>query len=97
LRDGPNCVTIRAALDAPGYLVLADTWYPGWQAMIDTEPAALMRANHAFRAVQLEEGEHEIEMAYRPRSVLVGGITTLTVLTAFIVGMAVSRGENAQS
>jgi hypothetical protein len=97
LQDGPNCVTIRATVDAPGYLVLADTWYPGWQATIDTEPAALLRANHAFRAVQLDKGEHQVEMRYRPRSVLVGGITTLTVLTVFIVAMAVSRRGNARS
>jgi uncharacterized membrane protein YfhO len=96
LRDGPNRVTILATVDAPGYLVLADIWYPGWQATVDGEPAALVRANHAFRAVQLEQGEHEIEMLYRPRSVLVGGMATLMALTGFIVGMVTSLRGNAQ-
>jgi hypothetical protein len=95
LQDSPNCVTIRATADAPGYLVLADTWYPGWQATVDGEPAAMMRANHAFRAVQLEAGEHEIEMLYRPRLVLVGGVTTLIALVLLIFGMFASRRENA--
>ncbi|MBE9506721.1 MAG: YfhO family protein, partial [Chloroflexi bacterium] len=72
LQDTPNRVTIRAALDAPGYLMLADTWYPGWQATVDGEPVEILRANHAFRAVWLEAGEHTVEMAYRPASVLVG-------------------------
>jgi uncharacterized membrane protein YfhO len=75
--------------------VLADTWYPGWQATVDGEPAAMMRANHAFRAVQLEAGEHEIEMLYRPRLVLVGGVTTLIALVLLIFGMFASRRENA--
>jgi uncharacterized membrane protein YfhO len=97
LRDGPNCVTIRASINAPGYLVLADTWYPGWRATVDGEPAALMCANHAFRALQLEAGEHEIEMVYRPRSAVVGGATSLTALALFAFGMLVIHRETVQS
>jgi hypothetical protein len=29
LQDSLNCVTIRTTADAPGYLMLADIWYPG--------------------------------------------------------------------
>ncbi len=72
LRDVPNGVTIDANLDAPGYLVLADTWYPGWQATVDGRPVELLRANYAFRAVWLTAGEHVVEMRYRPRLWMVG-------------------------
>jgi hypothetical protein len=86
LQDTPNRVTIRAVLDAPGYLVLADTWYPGWRVTVDGEPADLLRANYAFRAVWLEAGEHTVEMAYRPTSVLAGGVVSVTVLILLIIG-----------
>jgi hypothetical protein len=91
LHDGPNRVTIRAALDAPGYLVLADTWYPGWQAMVDGEHAELLRANYAFRAVSLEAGEHTVEMVYRPISVLVGGALSLAATIVISVGLVLAR------
>ena len=43
-----------------GYLVLADTWYPGWKAQVDGLDASLLRANLMFRAVHLEAGEHVV-------------------------------------
>jgi len=91
LQDTPNRVTIRAALDAPGYLVLADTYYPGWQATVDGEPADILRANYAFRAVWLDAGEHVVEMTYRPASALVGGAVSLAALFLLSVGLLLTR------
>jgi hypothetical protein len=96
LQDTLNRVTIRAVLDAPGYLVLADTWYPGWRATVDGEPTELLRANYAFRAVSLEAGEHTVEMVYRPTSVLVGGVLSLAATTAIVVGLVVARRREAR-
>jgi hypothetical protein len=95
LHDGPNRVTIRAALDAPGYLVLADTWYPGWRATVDGESVEILRANYAFRAVRLEAGEHTVEMVYRPTSVLVGGALGLAALVVIVVGLLLARKREA--
>jgi hypothetical protein len=95
LHDGPNRVTIRAALDAPGYLVLADTWYPGWRAMVDGNPAELLRANYGFRAVWLDAGEHVVEMVYCPISVLVGGALTISVLVLIAVGLLLTCKKEA--
>jgi len=97
LQDTPNRVTIDANLDAPGYLVLADTWYPGWRATVDGEPADILRANYAFRAVWLEAGEHAVEMVYRPASVFVGGTTSLVALTLLVVGLLLTRGQGARA
>lgn len=91
LQDTPNRVTIRAALDAPGYLVLADTWYPGWRATVDGRPANLLRANYAFRAIWLEAGEHVVEMTYRPASALVGGTVSLMALVLLVAGLLLTR------
>jgi hypothetical protein len=96
LQDTPNRVTIHAALDAPGYLVLADAWYPGWQAMVDGEPVELLRANYAFRAVWLEAGEHSAEMVYRPASVLVGGVVSLVAVICIVIGLVLERKQEAR-
>ncbi len=91
LRDAPNSVTIHADLPSAGYLVLADTWYPGWRARVDGAPAEILRANHAFRAVWLEAGNHIVEMVYRPASVLVGGAISLATLLLFVGGIVWTR------
>jgi len=95
LRDTANRVTIRAVLTVPGYLVVADTWYPGWQASVDEEPVELYRANHAFRAVWLDKGEHTVDMVYRPASVYIGGIVSLAALGTAIACLALTRREDA--
>jgi len=65
-------VRLHARLDSPGYLVLVDTYDPGWRARIDGTEATVLRANEVFRAVALPAGEHDVEMTYRPLSVLLG-------------------------
>jgi hypothetical protein len=96
LQDGPNRVTIRAALDAPGYLVLADTWYPGWRVTVDRQPAEMLRANYAFRAVHLQDGEHIIEMVYRPASAVVGGAVSLAVVLLVAIGLVLAHRREAR-
>ena len=86
LRDVPNGVTINANLDAPGYLVLADTWYPGWRATVDGVSVELLRANHAFRAVALSAGAHMVEMTYRSPAVWWGAGLSLAMLVIALVG-----------
>jgi uncharacterized membrane protein YfhO len=86
LQDIPNGATIRANLDAPGYLVLADTWYPGWQVTVDGERVEFLRANYAFRAVSLDAGDHIVEMLYQPLSVRLGMVVSLGMLA---IGVAV--------
>jgi hypothetical protein len=68
VRYEPEEVVLRVSAGAEGYLVLADTWYPGWQATVDGQPADLARANILFRAVYLPPGEHEVRMVYAPRA-----------------------------
>ncbi len=50
----------------PQLLVLADNHYPpGWQASVDGEPAEILRADFAFRAVAVPAGQHRVEMTTR--------------------------------
>ena len=67
LTDSGNTVTIRASLPQAGWLILSDTFYPGWQALVDGTPAEIVLANGAFRAVQVPAGVHTIEFRYEPQ------------------------------
>ena len=89
LQDSPNAVTIRAASESGGFLVLADTFYPDWQATLDGKPVEILRANYAFRAVALPPGEHTVVFRYLPRSFLVGSAISLLTLLVTVGALVV--------
>jgi uncharacterized membrane protein YfhO len=62
-------VALRAQASAPGFLVLADAYDPGWIATVDGQPAEVRRANVAFRAVAVPAGTHEVVLRYAPSAV----------------------------
>jgi hypothetical protein len=80
----PHRVIIIAANDQPGYLVLTDTWFPGWTAHVDGRESPIERADYAFRAVRLEPGRHEVEFRYAPGSVRLGLALSVLALVAIV-------------
>ena len=80
----PHRVVITAASDHPGYLVLTDTWFPGWTAHVDGRESPVERADYAFRAVRLEPGRHEVEFRYDPGSVRLGLALSVLALLAIV-------------
>jgi hypothetical protein len=80
----PHRVVISAASDHPGYLVLTDTWFPGWTAHVDGQESPVERADYAFRAVRLEPGRHEVEFRYAPGSVRLGLALSVLALVAIV-------------
>ncbi len=60
----PNDVTIRVNYNQPGWVVLADAYYPGWNVWVDDKKTELYPAYHLLRAVYVEQGEHTIKMRY---------------------------------
>jgi hypothetical protein len=80
--DEPERVVVRTRGAAPAALVLADAWYPGWQATLDGAPAETLRADTALRAVLVPAGEHRVEWRYRPRSFHLGIALSAAAATA---------------
>jgi uncharacterized membrane protein YfhO len=59
-------VAAKVTASHDGFLVVADTFYPGWQARIDGVPVTIYRANYCMRAVPIAAGTHTVEMDFRP-------------------------------
>jgi hypothetical protein len=62
---GPE-LEIQTTTSSAGYLVLADAYYPGWQAEVDDVTTRIYRADYAFRAIYLPEGSHVVRFHYTP-------------------------------
>ncbi len=78
--EKPDRLVLVINTTSPGWLVLADTWYPGWRAAIDSTPTTLYPANVLFRAVQVPAGEHRIILEYRPIGFYFGVLFSILVL-----------------
>jgi hypothetical protein len=72
----PERVEVATESTSPAYLVLADTYDPGWSATIDGQPTPIRPAFSAFRAVYVPRGPHRVTFSYRPMGFKRGLIAT---------------------
>lgn len=72
VKDEPENVTIGVKMESPGFVVLNDRYYPGWQLKIDSLPASFYRTNGFMRGLYLDKGSHSLEFEYMPSSFLWG-------------------------
>jgi len=79
-----HAVTVAVETDQPGYLVLPDAYYPGWQATVGGQSTPVWRANYAFRAVYVPAGQHTVQFQFDPVIWKVG----LALSGATLLGLA---------
>ena len=95
---GIQSVDIEVEAGAPSLVVVAQTWYHNWRAEVDGKPARLLRANHAFQAVEIPEGRHRVQLIYRDRTFEIGAMASLLALFACLICVATSsRQKTAHS
>ena len=86
LDNRPGDLRYSVESDGTAYLVISQTWYPGWSVTVNDEDATLYRANLAFQAVAVPDGTSEVRLRYRVNHWGTGVI--FTVLAAvFTVGL----------
>ena len=86
-------VTLEAELSEPGFVVLVDTFDPGWRAAVDGEPRPVLRANVAFRAVGVPAGRHVVSLEDRPWPVEAGA--AVSALTALLLAALLVAGRTS--
>jgi uncharacterized membrane protein YfhO len=83
VEDRPTRVAIRARFGGTGFVVLADQFYPGWEAYIDGKRTKIYKTNSVQRGVIVPAGEHVIVFKYVPRliytAMVVSGILLIVI------------------
>lgn len=75
-------VVLQTAVSEPSWLILNDSYFPGWKAWIrpSSDPGAeeaevpIIRANGNFRSVGLQPGEWQVRFRYSPTSFQLGAL-----------------------
>ena len=92
-------VVVETTSAAASTLVLADTFYPGWEASVDGTPANIARANVSQRAVAVPAGRHVVRFVFRSKTVARGLWLTIAGLALVLAAVLISlrRGEPARA
>jgi hypothetical protein len=80
----PQRVELVATLERPGLVILADTFYPGWELTLDGRPAPIYRTNRMMRGAAVKAGRHTLVYTYRPASFRIGGALSIAGLIALV-------------
>jgi hypothetical protein len=79
----PNEIRLKIDLEAPAYLVLSESWHPGWRCWDGAgQPSGgrevkVYHANYLFRAVYLDAGVHDLVFRFCPASVRIGRLVSI--------------------
>jgi len=83
---GSGYYQLQAA--GPGWLVLSETWLPGWQARLNGAPVHVFRTDYALLGLYLPAGQNTVELEYQPLGWHVGALLMIAGLIALAVWMS---------
>lgn len=104
--DRPEVITLKVTGASGGYLVLADTYFPGWTARLSVgsgvpQDVPILPANGVMRAIPLPRsaGAVTVEMRYRPWPWRIGAAVSLGAIGLFVllVGLALIKPRSFET
>jgi len=81
----PERVDLTVRAEAPGILVLADTYDSNWHATVGEQPRRIFPANGPWRGLYLAAGDQVVSFEYRNHSVYYGLALSLLTLTGLMI------------
>jgi hypothetical protein len=87
-----NHLSLAVDSPAPGLLVLAEAWHPGWTAHVNGRDAEVFPVNGWMRGVQVPAGAAQVELSFRPRHFFLGLAITIAAALA-LIWLACAKGQ----
>jgi hypothetical protein len=82
----PNLIELSTQASRRSLLVLSETYYPGWKAWLDDQPAQIYPTDVALRGVIVPAGEHRVRMEFRPPILPIS--LGISLMTAFLLAIS---------
>ena len=87
VQNDPERVVLTVDAPQRGFLVLADQWFPGWRATVGGTSVPILRANYAFRLVEVPAGRSTIEFRYVPDALRLGALISVATAGAIVLAL----------
>ena len=86
-QPGRMTAMIDPAPAKSSYLLIAENWYPDWQATVDGQPAQVLRGDQTLITVPLPAGARAVELTFRSKLYEEGRTITLSSLAVLLVAL----------
>ncbi|MBC7326646.1 YfhO family protein [bacterium] len=96
-KEREGFVRLRVKCDRESYLLMNETFYPGWKAFVDGKEEKILPANYLFQSVHLAPGEHEVVFAYRPTSFKIGLYLALLGISSIVAFLYIEGKRRIRS
>ncbi len=73
--------------ETDGYLVVQQSYYPGWNVYVDGRKAELVKINETFIGVYLDEGVHQVQFEFKPVDFWIGAGITLCFFATLLINV----------
>ncbi|HEX9164350.1 MAG TPA: hypothetical protein VF862_00455, partial [Gemmatimonadales bacterium] len=90
-------VTLEGREERPLYLVVGETWYPDWHAVVDGAETEVHRGDHALITVVLPPGAREVRLHFASPEYARGKLASLAALLVVLglFGWSARRARSA--
>ncbi|MCX8061426.1 MAG: YfhO family protein [Anaerolineales bacterium] len=94
LSETANQIQLEMRTEQKGWLVVKDTFYPGWMVRVNGDEKTIFAANSVFRAVYVDEGTNIVEFRYQPFSFRLGAILSIFSLITLIIYRCLGKNND---
>ena len=81
-RPGSMRIALEGSDARPTYLLVSETWYKDWHALVDGSPVPVHRGNHALMTVVVPPGAREVALDFESPEYARGKLISLLALVA---------------
>lgn len=89
--DGINTMRATVKASAPGWVVVPNVWERGWTVRVNGHSMPLVRANYAFQAVPVPQGETDLAFEYIPPGLSAGLALSAGSVASAILALVLLR------
>jgi hypothetical protein len=82
---------VDATMRSGGWVVVAESAWPGWRAYVDGRRVKTIPVNVAFFGVYVPAGRHHVRIAYLPDAFVRGRVISFATIALLIVGFCMKR------
>ncbi|MPM81471.1 hypothetical protein SDC9_128524 [bioreactor metagenome] len=88
IKDEDNNIEFISNNNCSSLIFISNSFYPGWQVLVDNQPLKVYQTNHLFQSVFVPAGKHQVNLIYIPTNFKVSIyllISSSIILLAIII------------